>query len=170
MTSWDFPGSDPIDILVDLAAGSVALSAEPADVTTVSLTAGRGGRRGEDLIDGVQVTFDNGRLEIIQPKGPSFMRGRSDLDLTVRAPAGSRATVRTASADVACVGDLARLQAKTASGDVTAASVSGLVKVDTASGDVWLEHAGANVEVNTASGDVRLRDAAGDVVVPHRQR
>jgi DUF4097 and DUF4098 domain-containing protein YvlB len=165
MTSWEFPGSDPIDIIVNLAAGSVALSGEPTDVTTVNLQSGKSGRQGDEQVSGVQVSFDHGRLEIVQPQGAGFLRGFGNLDLTVKAPAGSRCTVRTANADVACVGDLAELDARTASGDVTAASVSGSLRVTTASGDVWLQEAGASVDVHTASGDVRLRQAGGDVSV-----
>jgi len=163
MTSWEFPGSDPIDIIVDIPAGSIAVSAEPTEVTTVSVQPSGHGRRGDDLASEVQVSFARGRLEIIQPKSASFLRGHAGLDLTIKAPAGSRCTARTASADVGCVGDLAELNAKTASGDVTAASVSGRLAVTTASGDVWLENAGAAVDVHTASGDIRLRQAAGDI-------
>jgi outer membrane autotransporter protein len=165
MTSWEFPGAEPIDIFINIAAGSVAVSAEPTDVTTVSLLASRNSRNAEQIVSDVQVTFDQGRLEIIQPKSAGFLRGHTGLDLTVKAPAGSRCTARTASADVACVGELAELEAKTASGDVTAASVSGRLQVNTASGDIWVENAGATVDANTASGDIRVRQAGGDISV-----
>ena len=49
MAHWEFPGSDPIDVSIDLAAGRVVLAAEPTDVTTVELTATWSGR-GERLI------------------------------------------------------------------------------------------------------------------------
>jgi hypothetical protein len=165
MTSWKFPGSEPIDIFINIPAGSVAVSAEPTEATAVSLQASRSSRNAEQIVADVQVSFDHGRLEIIQPKSASLLRGHTGLDLTVKAPAGSRCTVRTASADVACVGELAELEAKTASGDVTAASVLGRLQVNTASGDVWVENAGATVDLNTASGDIRVRQAAGDVSV-----
>jgi DUF4097 and DUF4098 domain-containing protein YvlB len=162
MSSWEFPTSDPIDIFINIAAGSVAVSAEPTELTTVDLRSSKSWRDGDDQVSGVRVSFENGRLEIVQPKNTSFLRGHGGLDLTVKAPRGSRCTVRTASADVACVGELAELEAQTASGDLTAASVSGALQVTTASGDVWLEKAGAGVRVHTASGDIRLRAAAGD--------
>jgi DUF4097 and DUF4098 domain-containing protein YvlB len=164
MTSWEFPGSDPIDLFINLSAGSVAVSAEPTEVTTVNLRSTADGNAEQQNSD-VQVTFTQGRLEIIQPKSTGFLRSNPGLELTVKVPPGSRCAVRTASADVACVGDLAELDAKTASGDVTAASVSGSLDVTTASGDVWLENAAATVGVRTASGDIRLRRAAGDVAV-----
>jgi DUF4097 and DUF4098 domain-containing protein YvlB len=165
MTNWEFPGSDPIDVVINIPAGSVAVSGEPTDVTTVDLEASKHTRNAEQLISQIQVSFHDGRLEVIQPQASGFLRGNAGMDLTVKVPAGSRCTVRTASADVACVGDLAELGAKTASGDLTAASVSGPLEVTTASGDVWLDKAGAAVLVHTASGDVRLQQAGGDVSV-----
>jgi DUF4097 and DUF4098 domain-containing protein YvlB len=73
--------------------------------------------------------------------------------------------VRTASADISGIGELASLDARTASGDVTAALVSGPARVVTASGDVWLEEVTGEVAANTASGDLRLLRAGGDVTV-----
>lgn len=165
MTSWDFPGTDPIDIIISLSSGSVAVSGEPTDTTIVELEAARHGRDADELISQVGVSFRDGVLEIEQPKQPGFLRSHAGLNLTVKAPAGSRCTVKTASADVACVGELAELDARTASGDVTAGQVSGPVQITTASGDVWVERAGETVSVNTASGDVQLQQAGGEVSV-----
>src|SRR5262249_59339053 len=44
MSHWEFPGSDPIDVFVDLAAGSVPPAASPPDVTTAAPTAPRARR------------------------------------------------------------------------------------------------------------------------------
>jgi Putative adhesin len=165
MTTWEFPGSEPIEIFVDVAAGSVAVSGEPADATTV--TAHSSGRGPDEPLppEELQVSFNAGRLEIVQPKTSGWRRGRDSLDVTVKAPAGSRCTVRTASGDVSCVGELSELEARTASGDVTAASVSGAAAVNTASGHAWLDTVGGALTVRTASGEVRLRRAGGDVAV-----
>jgi Putative adhesin len=163
MTSWEFPGAEPIDIFVNIPSGSVAVSAEPTEVTEVSLRASRNSRNAEQFLAEVQVTFADGRLEVVQPKSFSLLRGNPGLDLTVKAPAGSRCSVRTASADIACVGELAELDAKTASGDVTAATVTGRLQVNTASGDIWVENAGATVDLHTASGDIKVRQAGGDL-------
>jgi DUF4097 and DUF4098 domain-containing protein YvlB len=165
MASWEFAGSDPIDLDINLASGSIAITAEPTEVTTVSLLPSRPGRGGEEAVALVRVEYRAGRLEIIGPKHSGLRRGGSELDLTVKVPAGSRCTVRTASADVSCLGVLASLDARTASGDVTAAVVSGPVLVTTASGDVWLEEAGGEMTATTASGDFRLLRAGGDISI-----
>ena len=163
MATWDFPGSEPIEIFISVAAGSVAVSGEPAETTTVTAYPSHGGASDPLPPEELQVSFSAGRLEIVQPKKSGSLRGRGSLDITVTTPAGARCTVHTASADVSCVGELSVLETKTASGDVTVASVSGPAAVDTANGDVWLESVGGAVTVRTASGDVRLRRAGGDV-------
>jgi DUF4097 and DUF4098 domain-containing protein YvlB len=165
MATWEFPGSEPIEMFIEIASGSVAVSGEPGPATTVTVHSSRHGHDDPLPPEELQVSFTDGRLEVIQPKSSSFLRGHASLDVTVQAPAGSSCTVRTASADVSCVGDLAVLEARTASGDVTAASVRGAAAVNTASGDVWLEQAGGPVAIRTASGDVRLSRAGADVAV-----
>jgi hypothetical protein len=162
MAHWDFPGSGPIDLYIDLAAGRIALAAEPTDVTTVELSAP--GSRGEGPVSDVRVSFDDGRLEIVGPRR-SGLRRHGSFDLAVTVPAGSRCMLRTASADVSCKGDLGDLDVHTASGDVVSGVVKGSVEVVTASGDVRLEEAGADADVRTAGGDVRLARAGGDVTV-----
>ena len=164
MAHWEFPGSEPIDAFIDLAAGRMVLTAEPTEVTTVELTASWPGRS-ERLISDVQVSFDGGRLEITGPRRSGLWRGHTGLDLAVTLPAGSRCMVRGASADLTCTGEVAELDAHTASGDITAAVITGHAEIQTASGDVRLEGAGAGADVRTAGGDIRLARAGGGVQV-----
>jgi putative adhesin len=164
MAHWEFPGSDPIDVFIDLAAGRIVLAAEPTDVTVVELTASWSGS-GERLLSDVQVSFDDGRLEVTGPKRSGLWRGHTGLNLTIALPTGSRCMVRTASADVSCTGDLAELDVHTASGDVTAAIVTGSIEAQTASGDIRLEEAGERADLRTAGGDIRLTRAGADVQV-----
>jgi len=162
MPTWEFPGSEPIDVFIDLAGGSVALTAVATEVTTVSLTPSRFGRQADKLLSEVRVSFDSGRLEVAGPKRTGLWRGYPGFDLAVTLPQGSRCAVRTASADVTCTGELAELDAHTASGDVTAAAVSRNLQAATASGDVRAEQTGEIADVRTVSGDVRIARAGGD--------
>jgi hypothetical protein len=174
MTNWDFPCSDPVDISIDSwASGSIVVAGEPTAEVTVEVLPSRKSADIADLIAQVQVTFEDGQLYVRGPRLGSFRRNKG-LDLTIKAPAGSSCAAKTASADVACVGELSALVMHTASGDVTAASVSGDVTVQSASGDVLLNKAGGNLTIQTASGDIqarqvdgaaRLNTASGDVTV-----
>ena len=163
MSHWEFPGADPIDASIELAAGSVALTAKATDVTTVSVAPSRFSRNADKLPSEVRVSFDNGRLEVTGPKRTGLWRGNPGLDLTVTLPQGSRCTVRTASADITSTGELAELDAHTASGDVTAAAVTRDLRAVTASGDVRAEETGEMADLRTVSGDIRIARAGGDV-------
>jgi hypothetical protein len=161
MSHWEFPGSDPIDVFVDVATGHVSLAAGPVDVTTVELSTSWPARSEPDI----KVSFEDGHLEVTGPRRSGLWRGPAALDLAITLPAGSRCALRTASADVTCTGALADLDVHTASGDVTAASVTGAAEITTASGDVRLDETGAEAHVRTAGGDVRLARARGDLSV-----
>lgn len=173
MPNWEFPGSDPIDVSVDLASGHVTLDAAPVSATTVEVAPSRFSRNADKLIGEVRVTFDHGRLEVTGPRRTGLLRGHAAFDVTIRLPEGSRGGVRTASADITCRGALAELEAHTASGDVHAATVTGHLLAESSSGDIWLDETGP-AEIRTASGDVRLtwardevsvRTASGDVTI-----
>jgi DUF4097 and DUF4098 domain-containing protein YvlB len=164
MPHWDFPGSDPIDVSVDLASGRVTLAAGPVSATTVDIAPSRFSRNAEKLIDEVRVTFDHGRLEVAGPRRTGLFRGHGAFDVTITLPEGSRCEARAASADITCSGELAALDAHTSSGDITAARVTGHLQAETSSGDVRLDETGS-AEIRTASGDVRLTWARDDVSV-----
>ena len=163
MSHWEFPGSEPIEAVIELAVGSVVLTAEATDATTVSLAPSRFSRNADKQLSEVRVSFDNGRLEVVGPKRTGLWRGYPGLDVTVTLPPGSRCAVRTASADVTSTGELAELDANTASGDVTATAVTRNFQAVTASGDVRAEETGEVADVRTVSGDVRVTQAGGDI-------
>ncbi|HYK66337.1 MAG TPA: DUF4097 family beta strand repeat-containing protein [Streptosporangiaceae bacterium] len=175
MTKWDFPCSDPVDISIDgWASGSIVVSGEPTDTVIVEIEPSRRGRA-PDLLDDVQVAFEDGQLYIRGPRGISF-RPRTGLDLTIKAPAGSSCAAKTASANLSCVGVVSALSMNSASGDVTAATVTGDVTVRSASGDVLLDKVGGEFTMHTASGHtqvrqvsgpVRINSASGDVQIGH---
>jgi DUF4097 and DUF4098 domain-containing protein YvlB len=164
MPHWDFPGSDPIDVSVDLASGRVTLEAGPVSATTVDVAPSRFSRNAEKLIDEVRVDFDHGRLEVAGPRRTGLFRGHAAFDVKITLPEGSRAMMRTASADITCTGELGALDAHAASGDITAATVTGHLQAETSSGDIRLDETGT-AEIRTASGDVRLTWARDDVTV-----
>jgi hypothetical protein len=163
MTKWDFPCSDPVDISIDSwVSGSIAVSGESTDTVIVEVEPSSHRGRAADLVDDVQVAFEDGQLYVRGPRGISF-RPRTGLDLTIKAPAGSSCAAKTASADLSCVGVMSALSMNTASGDLTAASVTGDVTVRSASGDVLLDSVGGDLTMHTASGDTQARQVGGAV-------
>ncbi len=163
MTNWDFPCSDPVDISVDSwPAGSIVVAGQPTTELTVEVLPSRRNAGIAELIEQVQVSFEDGQLYVHGPRFSSFRRNKG-LDLIIKAPAGSSCAAKTASADLACVGELSALAMQTASGDLTADLITGDVTVQSASGDVLLNKAGGNLTIRTASGDIRAREVEGDV-------
>jgi DUF4097 and DUF4098 domain-containing protein YvlB len=164
MTNWEFPVSGPITLDARLPAGDIQVTAMPTEMATVSLRAASGSKRGQQLIDEAEVTFDAGTLTVTVPERIRLLSSTS-LDLVVQLPTGSDARLRAASADVHCSGELGGLEVKSASGDVRAELVTGPVRVDTASGDVQLGDVTGDVRVTTASGDADIQHAGGNVTM-----
>jgi hypothetical protein len=179
MSTWDFACSDPVDISIDSwGSGSIVVSGEPTSTLAVEVVPSGRGADVDDLLAQVQVDFDDGQLYIRGPRLDSFRRRRG-LDLTIKAPQGSSCAAKTASADLACVGNLSALTMQTASGDTTAASVSGDITVRSASGDVLLDTVGGDVAISTASGDIeaarvgghaRISTSSGEVAIGYCAR
>jgi len=163
MTNWEFPVSGPITLDARLPAGDIQVTATATEMATVSLRSASG-KRGQQLIDETEVTFDAGTLTVTVPERIRLLSSTS-LDLVVQLPTGSSAKLRAASADVRCSGELGGLEVKSASGDVRAELVTGPAKVDTASGDIELGDVTGDVRVTTASGDASIEHAGGKVTM-----
>ena len=89
MTTWDFPCSEPVDISVDSwLSGSIAISGEPTSSILVEVLPTFDGRGAEELLQELQVSFDDGRLYVRGPRYASHRR-KTSLDLIIKTPAGS---------------------------------------------------------------------------------
>jgi DUF4097 and DUF4098 domain-containing protein YvlB len=176
-------GSSPAVIDVRNPAGSVTIEAvdgaDELDVRVEALDSDA-----EDLLDGVDIDLTPpsdghpARLRVAVPE-PRFFRTPS-FAVHVTTPAGARARVAVASADVAARGRLgpveltsasgdlaadhcASLQLRSASGDARIGTVSGEAVLGTASGDLRIERVDGGLKARTASGDVSVDAAAGTV-------
>jgi DUF4097 and DUF4098 domain-containing protein YvlB len=164
MSHWDFPATEPIDLLVEVTAGTVRITAEQTQNVTVDIRS-RSGHGDDELADEIHVDFADGRLEIVESqKRHSWMRFSSGIDVVVTVPTGSRCWLSTASADVSVSGELGSLAAKTISGEVVAGAITGDAEVSTTSGRISIDDAG-QVSAKSASGAVDLGHAASDVDV-----
>ncbi len=163
MTNWDFACSDPVDISVDSwGAGSVVVSGEPTSALVVEVVPSHRRAAPDDLLEQIQVEFEDGQLYVRGPRVTAFRR-KQGLDLSIKAPPGSTCAAKTVSADLSCVGEISAVTLQTASGDFTAASIGGDVTVKSASGDVLLDRAAGALTVQTASGDVKVTQVDGDI-------
>lgn len=160
---WTFPTDRPLMADLELAAGSVELELAPTDEARVRLEPlERDSAAALDHIARTTVSCEAGRL-VVRP--PKHVMHEPELLLQVLVPSSSSARVKTASADVSCVGPLGLLEAKTASGDVVVRDGCDSAKVQTASGDVSLAEVLGQAEVQTASGDVSTESIGGRATV-----
>lgn len=166
MPHWDFPATEPIDLLVEVTAGSVRITADQTQAVTVDVRSTKSGQRGDELADEVQVDFADGRLEIVEPpRMHNWLHFYGGLDVSVTLPAGSHCWVTTASADVTVTGELGSLAAKTIAGQISADAITGNAEVSTTSGRITINEAAGQISAKSASGSVDLGRAGSDVDV-----
>ena len=164
MATWDFACSEPIDANVSIASGTVSLTAAPTDVVTVQIHKGRvNDDDREQFADDVTVDYSDRHLVVSElPRRGLGWRGK-DLHVTIAMPAGSRAAVQAASADVTCRGEYGAVDIRTASGRIDVETVRGPAEITTMSGSIGVLEA-AEATVQTASGRISIRRAGGDVM------
>jgi hypothetical protein len=162
MATWEFVGAQPIDANISIASGSVSITAEPTDTTSVIISRGRSvDRSDDDVAEEVTVEFADRHLVVSElPRRGLGWRVR-DLHVRITVPAGSRAAVQAASAGITCAGTYGAVDIRTASGHVDVATVHGPADISTMSGGVQLFEA-AESSVQTASGRILVRHAVGD--------
>lgn len=162
----EFTTPDPITLSVELAAGTVDISASPTGTSTVELEPARPGDTDAlTLIERARVTLDGSTLVVHVPAGGlrGLLRRAPDIVARIQVPSGSELQAATKSADVTVIGTLRQLRLSTASGDATIGDVTGDVSVDVASGDVRIGVVGGSVRTKSASGDVSIDACRGDV-------
>jgi len=160
---WEYPYGSPIDLDVEITAGTIAITGAQTDTITVR-TGPPGSGTWPDPAGDLDVTFDAGHLTVAEPRGAGGWRLRSgQVVLAITVPAGSRCTLRTTAADIGCEGELGSLDAQTSAGSVSAAVVRGRVRVRTATGQIKVDEVSGEVSAHTASGRIRIGHAAGDI-------
>ena len=183
MHTFETPGS--VSLQIKLPSGRVLVATADEPRTTVEVVAL--GRRGQDVIDEVEVTMEErlGRHVVKVERKDSFRWGPiqitwgGDFECRITCPPGSdldlsggstdlRAegelgdvSIRTASGDTKLESVLRELQVKTASGDIDVAAVSKEASLVTVSGDVTLGRSDASVTARSVSGDVVIGSSAG---------
>src|SRR5262245_986239 len=167
MATWEFACSEPIDANVSIAAGTVSVTAAPTDTVAVRIHKGRSNdpSRADDdqLADDVTVDYSDRHLVISELSRRSLGWRGKDLHVTIAMPAGSRAAVQAASADVTCRGEYGAVDIRTASGRIDVDTVRGPAEISTMSGGVQLREA-AQPTVQTASGRILVRHATDAVM------
>lgn len=162
----ELPCPDPVTVDVEVGGGAIHLVAEPRATATVEVTPLEDSETARQAATTTRVELVDGTLLVHAPEGANWLLRRlPKLRVTVAVPTGSRARIRTASADTTCRGGWEQVRVASASGDASVAEVTGDLVVNTASGDVRAERVGGRLTVKTVSGDVWAARVDGPVDV-----
>lgn len=154
MTEHHFETHHPIRVHVEIGAGSIRLTATDTTDTTVILS-GPGA-------DETTVTGDGGEVRVTGPQRSGFFKDNS-VHVTISAPTGSSAALRSGSGEITTTGELDRAEMRSGSGDVRVECV-GAASLQAGSGDVTVETARGDLAIKTGSGDITLGEAHDAVV------
>ncbi|EPH40008.1 DUF4097 family beta strand repeat-containing protein [Streptomyces aurantiacus] len=162
MPTFDTP--EPLSAIVEFEYGTARVIAGKRLDTVVSVLP-TDGRRDADVkaAEEIQVTCDNGRLEIKGSKKRSLFGKSGSVELTIELPAGSDVRGTAPAGVFSAEGRLGDCRFESSAGDIHVAEV-GAAFLKTEHGDVRLERATGDVEVD-AVGRVDLRTVAGAATV-----
>jgi hypothetical protein len=165
--SFDFSG--PVNVDVQLASGEIRIDRADGDTVEVELQAHD--PEAQEIVDAARVELRGRDLIVDVPHkrsgGFGFnlgnLFGGRGITCRIRCAEGSALRVRSKSADVAVMIDVASAEIATASGDGHLENVHGDLSFKGASGDISARNVGGRASVATASGDISLGDVGGDL-------
>lgn len=169
MAEHRFHTPEPVDLVVKVPVGDIAVETVDGDESVVTL-------EGSDkIIERTTVELQGSKL-VVEYNGKSrhgitisigdLSWGNHKVRVHVTIPHGSAANLANAAADMRLRGQFASLDTKTASGDlVVKGDVAGNADVKTVSGDVNLQSIGGDLDVKSVSGDLRADAVGGSVTV-----
>lgn len=180
--NYEFASPGPVNSDIRIAGGVLNVDAGEHDVITVSVEPHDNSAASREAAEETRVALEGKHLVVHVPRGKGWAVFRwPRLNITVRMPAHSVLSVKSASADVTCTGVYAEAVVHTASGDalvdqvakdasvhsasgdVRLGSVVGALRAHSASGDITVQHAGKDAEITCASGDIEVARADGGV-------
>ena len=165
-----FTVTSPVTAVIDMPAGRVQLiAADRADVTVDVRPASSSSSRDVRAAEQVSVGYADGAVRVeASPAAHRVLGSSGAVEVTVQLPTGSRAQVKTASAEVRTVGRL---------GDVTVEAPQAIVKVDEAAtarvsvqdGDVTIGRLHGDADIRTSKGDIQVAEAVSGTLTLHTQ-
>ncbi|MBL0778669.1 MULTISPECIES: DUF4097 family beta strand repeat-containing protein [Streptomyces] len=162
-TSFETP--EPISATVHVEAGAIRLVATDRTDTTVEVRP-RDAGKDQDVraAEQTDVSCMNGLLTVRTPKQRALFGRTGSVDVTVELPAGSRAELTGAWAQIRGEGPLGEVRVKTSAGDVRLDS-TGPLHVTASAGSVSVERVEGNAEITTSNGSLRVGTVDGPAVL-----
>ncbi|KRB78587.1 hypothetical protein ASE01_04850 [Nocardioides sp. Root190] len=148
----------PVHLYVENGSGRIAVTATAPATAGATTTVRVSGARAEE----VTVVQDGERISVIAPKWRTgFFGGNQSLDIEVEVPDGSHLVLKSGSADVDVVGQVATVRVKCGSAGVRVERVGDSAVIDTGSGDVALGAVAGDLRIRSGSGAVSVQSSSG---------
>ncbi|HZM80763.1 MAG TPA: DUF4097 family beta strand repeat-containing protein [Candidatus Limnocylindrales bacterium] len=180
--NYEFASPGPVNADIRTTGGALNVDAGEHDVITVSVEPHDNSTASREAAEETRVALEGRNLVVHVPRGKGWAVFRwPKLDITVKVPAQSVLSVKTASSDVICTGVyndavvhtasgdifidrvMKEVSVNSASGDVRVGWVGGSLRAHSASGDMNVQHSGQDSDITTASGDIEVARADGGV-------
>jgi DUF4097 and DUF4098 domain-containing protein YvlB len=164
-TMQKFATPTQISAVLDIPAGRIEfIAADRTDTVVEVRPADASKSRDVKAAEQTTVEYKDGVLRIETLVGNRLLGPSGSVEVTVQLPAGSRAEVKAASAELRGVGRL---------GEVTIESAQGAIKLDeaasaqvtVAAGDVTVGRLGGPAQISTQKGDITIAEAVRGKVV-----
>lgn len=161
--NYEFASPGPVDADIRTTGGTLNVDAGEYDVITVSVEPHDNSSASREAAEETRVALEGKHLVVHVPRGKGWAVFRwPRLNITVKLPAQSVLSVKSASSDVTCTGVYNDAVVHTASGDVFIDRVSKEISVNSASGDVRVGWVGGSLRAHSASGDVSVQHSVKD--------
>jgi DUF4097 and DUF4098 domain-containing protein YvlB len=157
MTDHHFETHQPVELYVELGAGTIEVRAEHTTESHVAVS-------GRDA-DRVLVELDGDQLSVVAPKDRAAFGGSRKLGIAITVPTDSRLRARSGSADLTARGRYATTHVKTGSGDVLVEVIAGQGLIETGSGDIRLDSAEQELRIKSGSGDITIDHSVAAVSI-----
>jgi DUF4097 and DUF4098 domain-containing protein YvlB len=152
-----FDTTGPVELVVELGAGSVEARTADTERCTVEVT---GPRADEFTID-----LRGHTLVVTAPRSGGLFRGGDRHHVHAVVPERSDLSAKTGSADAEVTGTWSAVRAKTGSGTFDLENAESHVVIDTGSGDVRCHRAGADLRIKSGSAEVEVGEVHGSAAV-----
>jgi DUF4097 and DUF4098 domain-containing protein YvlB len=163
MPTFDSP--TPIQIRLDVSAGSVRLRASDRADTVVTVRPGNERKAADtQAAEQTRVSYSDGKLEVTSPRRPRllFMGTMPSVDIELLVPDGSGLEATLSAGDVDCEGRLGDVRIDNRYGDIRIDRAASL-RARTSAGDITVGCVDGDAEAGTSYGEIRIRDAAGNL-------
>ncbi|MGH3447525.1 MAG: DUF4097 family beta strand repeat-containing protein, partial [Nocardioidaceae bacterium] len=162
---YTFTTPEPVNLRVELWAGSITIDATDTHETTVELVPRQGDSAAQEAVDQAKVEQRGSDIDVILPKVKGGLFGtKGEVTATIRVPLTSALRLKTGSADLETDGELGHVQADSGSGDMELDHIAD-GQLRTGSGDIQVTTVTGALNAKCGSGDLTAGSIRGDADV-----